>query len=39
MSFIGILSTQLLYNQFIEDFRIPDGIDRGDFKIWRGSAE
>jgi asparagine synthase (glutamine-hydrolysing) len=39
MSFIGILSTQLLYNQFVEDFRVPDGIDRGDFKIWRGSTD
>ncbi|MFH2036936.1 MAG: asparagine synthase C-terminal domain-containing protein, partial [Candidatus Zixiibacteriota bacterium] len=34
MSFIGILSTQLLYNQYIKDFKIPSGIGREQFKVW-----
>ncbi|MDF1543985.1 MAG: asparagine synthase (glutamine-hydrolyzing) [bacterium] len=34
MSFIGILSTQLLYWQFVDDFRAVDSLDRSDFSVW-----
>ena len=33
MSFIGILSTQILYQQYIDDFRIPTPPDRASFKV------
>lgn len=35
MSIIGILSTQLLYEQYIKDFKIADTLPRRHFKIWR----
>lgn len=34
MSFIGILSTQLLHDRFIDNFEMPSGIERDHFKIW-----
>ncbi|MDD5425334.1 MAG: asparagine synthase (glutamine-hydrolyzing) [candidate division Zixibacteria bacterium] len=35
MSFIGILSTQLLHNYYIDNFKQPAEIPREDFKIWQ----
>ncbi len=34
MSFIGILSTGILYRQYIEDFRTPEGPSREKFTVW-----
>ena len=35
MSIIGILSTQLLHQQFIKDFKSADPLPREKFTIWR----
>jgi hypothetical protein len=34
MSFIGILSTQLLIDQFIDNFRTAESLNKRAFKIW-----
>lgn len=34
MAFVGMLSTQLLWYQFIEKFEMPAGLPRDDFKVW-----
>jgi asparagine synthase (glutamine-hydrolysing) len=34
MSFIGVLSTQLLIDQYIDSFKIASPIGRENFKIW-----
>ncbi len=34
MSFIGILSTQLLIDRFIDNFRVAESLDRTSFKVW-----
>lgn len=39
MSFIGILSTQLLHQMYIEDFKIPAGPGREAFKIWHDESD
>ncbi|MFZ5979411.1 MAG: asparagine synthase (glutamine-hydrolyzing) [Candidatus Zixiibacteriota bacterium] len=39
MSFIGILSTQLLHRQYIEDFQAPAHLPREAFKVWRDETE
>jgi len=39
MSFIGILSTQLLHRQYIDDFKVPEGLPREAFKVWRDDSE
>jgi asparagine synthase (glutamine-hydrolysing) len=39
MSFIGILSTQLLVAQYIDDFRPAETLPKGAFKIWRDLTE
>jgi asparagine synthase (glutamine-hydrolysing) len=38
MSIIGILSTQLLQEQYIENFKATDKLDRKDFKVWHEDA-
>nr|MBN2276811.1 asparagine synthase (glutamine-hydrolyzing) [candidate division Zixibacteria bacterium] len=38
MSFIGILSTQLLWQLFIDDFRAPIGLTQKDFKVWHDNS-
>jgi len=35
MSFIGILSTQLLAHQYIDNFEVAQSLDRDSFKVWR----
>jgi asparagine synthase (glutamine-hydrolysing) len=35
MSFVGILSTQLLIKQFIENFPKVEPLQRNDFKVWQ----
>jgi asparagine synthase (glutamine-hydrolysing) len=35
MSFLGILSTQLLAHLYIDDFRVAECPDRSSFKVWR----
>lgn len=35
MSFIGILSTQLLVNQYIENFQPAEILGRETFKVWK----
>jgi asparagine synthase (glutamine-hydrolysing) len=39
MSFIGILSTQVLFEQYITDFKPADSIGREAFKIWHDEAD
>jgi asparagine synthase (glutamine-hydrolysing) len=40
MSFIGILSTQLLLNRFIEQFTMPEPLAVDAFTVWKdGSSE
>ena len=39
MSFVGILSTQLLVKQFIDDFQIPAPPDRSAFAVWQEGAD
>jgi len=34
MSFVGILSTQLLVDQFLENFSMPDPPEREAFTVW-----
>jgi len=34
MSFIGILSTQLLIDQYIDKFESARSLDKKDFKVW-----
>lgn len=34
MSFIGILSTQLLAHLYIDDFEVAESLDRDSFKVW-----
>ncbi len=34
MSFIGILSTQILVERFIKEFSQPEPMEKEDFKIW-----
>ena len=34
MSFVGILSTQLLVKHFIDDFQMPKSPDRDAFTVW-----
>ncbi len=35
MSFIGILSTQLLVDFYIDNFRIPESLSKGSFTVWK----
>lgn len=39
MSFIGILSTQVLVNQFIDNFVQPRPIQRADCRIWHDNTK
>jgi len=39
MSFIGILSTQLLHHLYIDNFEIPDGIPTEKFKVWQDNSD
>ncbi len=39
MSFIGILSTELLVKEFVEQFRLPDVLERSSFSVWRDERE
>jgi len=34
MSFIGILSTQLLHDRFIDNFVMPEAVPKDGFKVW-----
>ncbi|HOP08127.1 MAG TPA: asparagine synthase (glutamine-hydrolyzing) [candidate division Zixibacteria bacterium] len=34
MSFIGVLSTQLLWSQYIDNFTPSDPVDRKDYRVW-----
>lgn len=34
MSFIGILSTQLLHDRFIDNFVMPEAVSKNGFKVW-----
>jgi hypothetical protein len=34
MSFIGILSTQLLIDQYIDKFESAKSLEKTDFKVW-----
>ena len=34
MSFIGILSTQLLHHHYIDNFAMPEAIPKNGFKVW-----
>ena len=34
MSFISILSTQLLHNRFIQNFEIPNSLDKSEIKTF-----
>ena len=38
MSFIGILSTQLLHHQYIENFKIPDCPGRDSYNVYRDDS-
>jgi asparagine synthase (glutamine-hydrolysing) len=38
MSFIGILSTQLLIDQYIDHFRTAPGLKPQEFKIWQDQS-
>ncbi len=38
MSFIGILSTQLLHDRFIDNFTLPQPVPREGFKVWVDQA-
>ena len=35
MAFVGILSTQLLINQYIDDFCLPVPLKRDEFSVWQ----
>ncbi len=39
MSFIGILSTQLLINQYIDNFNPAASLDKDSYKVWRDFSE
>lgn len=39
MSFVGILSTQLLVSRFIENFEQPAPIRRADCRVWQDNTE
>ncbi|MEW5795022.1 MAG: asparagine synthase (glutamine-hydrolyzing) [Candidatus Zixiibacteriota bacterium] len=39
MAFVGILSTQLLVKQFLNEFSIPSPTPRADFKVWHEDSE
>ncbi len=39
MSFIGILSTQLLIDQFMDNFRAAGTLNRESFKVWRDLSQ
>ncbi len=39
MSFIGVLSTQLLHEKYIENYPMPQAYGRDKFKIWIDRAE
>jgi hypothetical protein len=34
MAFVGILSTQLLVKQFLEDYQPPPPAERDAFTVW-----
>jgi len=38
MSFIGILSTQLLHSQYIENFEMPERLSRDSFTVWQDKS-
>ncbi len=38
MSFIGILSTQLLINQYIDNFKPAEPMKRESFKVWQDES-
>lgn len=38
MSFIGILSTQLLHHQYIEDYHVPDSPSRDAFTVYHDDS-
>jgi len=39
MSLVGILSTQLLAKQFVDEFQIPTPPDRSAFSVWREGVD
>ena len=39
MSFVGILSTQLLHENFIKNFPMPKNLGRESFSVWYDKAE
>jgi asparagine synthase (glutamine-hydrolysing) len=38
MAFVGILSTQLLVKQFLEEFELPEPPGRSSFTVWHDDA-
>jgi asparagine synthase (glutamine-hydrolysing) len=38
MAFVGILSTQLLVDRFIERFEMPPALDRSEFSVWHDAT-
>ena len=38
MAFVGILSTQLLVKQFLEEFGLPEPAERSSFTVWHDEA-
>jgi len=38
MAFVGILSTQLLVRQFLEEFGLPEPAERSSFTVWHDEA-
>jgi asparagine synthase (glutamine-hydrolysing) len=39
MSFVGILSTELLYRQFIDRFEMPSAAPRDAFTVWQDESQ
>lgn len=39
MAFVGILSTQLLVRQFLDEFPMPQPPDRKNFKVWQDFSD
>ncbi|MEZ5358248.1 MAG: asparagine synthase (glutamine-hydrolyzing) [Candidatus Zixiibacteriota bacterium] len=39
MSFVGILSTQLLHHKFIKDFRMPENLSPDAFSVWHDESD
>ncbi|MCK5127019.1 MAG: asparagine synthase (glutamine-hydrolyzing) [candidate division Zixibacteria bacterium] len=39
MSFVGILSTQLLHQQFIESFPMPENLPKTAFSVWHDESQ